>query len=84
MKNYLIAVMRKVNRNSFLSGKLYSIGSILLILNFESFFDNLKFEPSFANVLPIVILYLAIYIFFKYKLKKQADDLTESKKSGQQ
>jgi hypothetical protein len=82
MKNYIIAVMRKVNRKSFLSGKLYSISGILFILNLESFFNNLKYEPSFTNVLPIVILYLVIYIFFKYKLKKQADDLTESKKSN--
>jgi len=82
MKNYIIAAMQKANRKSFLSGKLYSIGSILFILNFESYFDNLKFELSFRNVLPIVILYLAIYIFIKYKLKKQADDLPESKKSN--
>jgi len=82
MKNYIVAALQNANGKSFLSGKLYSFGSILLILNFESYFDNLKFEPSFTNVLPIVILYLAIYIFFKYKLKKQADNLTQSKKQN--
>jgi hypothetical protein len=83
MKQYMIAAMQKANRKSFLSGKLFSIACLLLLLNPESYFDNLKFELSFSNVLPIVILYLAIYIFFKYKLRKQTDDLTESKKSNQ-
>jgi hypothetical protein len=80
MKNYLITVMKKATRKSFANFKLYSFGSLLLLLSSESNYYNIKIEMNFAIILLILILCLAIFMIFKYALKQKTENLTESEK----
>jgi hypothetical protein len=72
--------MKKATRKSFANFKLYSFGSLLLLLSSESNYYNIKIEMSFAIILLILILCLAIFMNFKYALKQKTENLTESEK----
>jgi ABC-type nickel/cobalt efflux system permease component RcnA len=80
MKNYLIIGLKNAIRKSLMSCKLYSFGSILLLLSSERNDNYLNIELSFAIILLILILCTAIFMIFKYASKQKTENLTESKK----
>ena len=55
MKNYLIIGLKNAIRKSLMSCKLYSFGSILLLLSSERNDNYLNIELSFAIILLILV-----------------------------
>jgi hypothetical protein len=82
MKNYLMMVMKKATRKSFANFKLYSFGSLLLLLSSESNYYNLKINMSFVVLAIVLILYAAVIIIFKYERKHKMSNFSESEKSN--
>ena len=82
MKNNLKMIMQKVTRKSFMSFKLYSFGSILLLLSSERNDNYLNIELSFAIFLFILVLCAAIYAISRLSVKQKSTNSTETEKSN--
>jgi multisubunit Na+/H+ antiporter MnhG subunit len=80
MKNYLITVMQEATSKFIIGNKLYSIGSLLILLSSESNSNNMKIELSFAIFLFVLILGIAIHMIYRNPIKQKTAHLTESEK----